>query len=125
MALEDVAKGLIKLCRKGKFFQAIDKYYDDDIVSIEPADSPGMPARQEGIDKIRAKNQWFDDNFKVHSMEVEGPFLGRGQFAVRFTLDVTNKPSGKRMTMNEMALYTVKKNKIVQEEFYYNAASGQ
>jgi SnoaL-like domain len=123
MALADLASGLVKLCRKGKFLNAVDKFYGDDIVSVEPVAGPQMPAQQSGIDAIRAKNKWFEENFEVHSVQVEGPFLGKGQFAARFTLDVTQKASGKRFPMNEMALYTVKKNKVVREEFYYNAMS--
>jgi hypothetical protein len=121
MALEDVAKGLVKLCRKGKFIQAVDKYYSDDIVSVEPVGNPQMPAEVSGIDKIRGKNEWFEGSFEVHSVQVIGPFIGKGQFAVHFTLDVTEKASGNRFPMNEMALYTVKKGKIVREEFFYNA----
>jgi ketosteroid isomerase-like protein len=121
MALADVASGLVKLCRKGKFVQAVNKYYSDDIVSVEPVDSPQMPAEQTGIDKIRNKNKWFEEAFEVHSVQADGPLVGKGQFAVRFTLDVTQKASGKRFPMVEMALYTVKKGKIIREEFYYNA----
>jgi hypothetical protein len=84
-----------------------------------------MPAEQSGIDKIRAKGQWFEEGFQVHSVQVDGPFLGKGQFAVRFVMDVTQKASGKRFTMTEMGLYTVKKGKVVREEFYYNAMPGQ
>ncbi len=123
MALADVASGLVKLCRKGKFFNAVEKFYSDDIVSIEPVGGPQMPAEQSGIEAVRAKNRWFEESFEVHSVQVEGPFLGRGQFAAHFTLDVTQKASGKRVSMNEMALYTVKKDKIVREEFFYNAMS--
>jgi hypothetical protein len=123
MALADVASGLVKLCRKGKFLNAVDKYYHDEIVSVEPMDSPQMPAEQRGIEAIRGKNQWFENAFEVHSVQAEGPFLGKNQFAVRFTLDVTQKADGKRFTMTEMALYTVKKNKVVREEFYYKPMS--
>jgi ketosteroid isomerase-like protein len=123
MALADVASGLVKLCRKGKFLNAVDKYYSVDIVSIEPVDSPHMPAQQSGIEQIREKNKWFEDNFEVHSVQVDGPFLGKGQFAVRYVLEVTPKASGQRVTMNEMALYSVKNGKVVREEFYYNANS--
>lgn len=125
MALADVASGLVKLCRKGKFLSAVDKYYSDDIVSVEPVDSPKMPAEQSGIDRIRAKNKWFEDAFEVHSVQVDGPYLGKNQFAARLTLDVTQKAAGKRFTMTEMALYSVKKGKIVREEFYYNAMPQQ
>jgi ketosteroid isomerase-like protein len=39
---------------------------------------------------------------------------------VGFRYDVTNKPSGRRMTMDEVGLYTVQGGKIVREEFFYN-----
>jgi ketosteroid isomerase-like protein len=32
------------------------------------------------------------------------------------------KPSGQRMQMNEMGLFTVKDGKIVREEFFYPTA---
>jgi hypothetical protein len=38
---------------------------------------------------------------------------------VRFTYDITNKPSGKRVTMDEIGLFTVKNGKIAREEFFY------
>ena len=36
-------------------------------------------------------------------------------------MDVTFKPAGKRCQMTEMALYTVKNDKITREQFFYNA----
>ena len=46
------------------------------------------------------------------------------QFAVRFALDVT--PSGgARMTMEEVALYTVRDGKIVEERFFAGVAAGR
>jgi len=120
MSVADVANGLVGLCRQGQFMEAIEKYYADDIVSIEPVGSPEMPARQEGIAAIKGKNQWWAENHEVHGLEIDGPFLGDGQFAVRFSMDVTPKFTGQRNQMTEMALYTVKDGKVSQEEFYYN-----
>jgi len=34
-------------------------------------------------------------------------------------MDVTKKPSGKRMTLDELGLFTVRDGKIVREEFFY------
>ena len=51
-----------------------------------------------------------------------GPFPNEDRFAVRFTFDVTNKPSGQRMTMDEVGLFTVKNGKIAREEFFYTGA---
>ncbi len=119
-SVADVANDLTSLCRQGKFFEAVDQLYSDDIVSIEPVGSPEMPARQEGIEAIKGKNKWWAENHEIHEVRVDGPFVGDGEFAVRYYLAVTPKFTGQRMEMTEMALYTVKDGKISQEEFYYN-----
>jgi len=38
---------------------------------------------------------------------------------VRFVMDVTSKDDGKRMTMDEIALYHLKNGKIAEERFFY------
>ena len=38
---------------------------------------------------------------------------------MRFVLDVTNKPSKRRITMDEIGLFTVENGKISREEFFY------
>jgi hypothetical protein len=122
MSALETGKQLVAHCRKGKFLDAVEKLYARNIVSIEPQGAPGMPAKMEGIAAVRGKNQWWMENHEVHDAQVEGPFVGpqKDQFAVRFGLDVTNKPSGQRMQMAEVALYTVNRaGKIKQEEFLY------
>lgn len=118
----DVANELVALCRQGKNLDAINALYSPDIVSIEPMGNAEMPATMKGIDAIRGKNQWWLENNEVHSASLEGPYVGENQFATHSSYDVTFKPSGQRMQMTEMALYTVKDGKIVQEQFFYNAA---
>ena len=46
-------------------------------------------------------------------------FQKSNQFIVHFKFDVTPKHTGKRMTMEEMGLYTVENGKITKEEFFY------
>jgi len=92
-------------------------------VSVEAQASPAMPARQEGIDKIRGKAEWWEANHTVHSGTAEGPWPHGDKFIVRFTYDVTAKSgpmAGQRMKLDEAALYTVKDGKVVQEEFFYH-----
>jgi hypothetical protein len=115
-----VAKELVALCREGRNLDAVNKLYSTRIVSIEPVGNEAMPAEMTGIDAIRQKHEWWDVNNEVHSMEVNGPFLGDNQFAVQFDFDTTFKPTGQRNRMSEMALYTVKDGKIVREQFYYH-----
>jgi hypothetical protein len=121
MSVADIANGLVKLCKKGMFIDAINKYYSENIVSVEPFGNEQMPAEMSGIDAIRGKNQWWAENNEVHGVEITGPYVGKGGFAVKFKTDVTAKMTGQRMTMEEVGWYTVTKGKISREEFYYNA----
>lgn len=115
-----VAQELVALCREGRNLDAVNKLYSPRIHSVESSGSPEMPAEMDGIDAIRGKHEWWDANNQVHSIEVNGPFMGEDQFAVQFTFDATFKPTGERKTMTEMALYTVREGKIVREQFFYN-----
>jgi hypothetical protein len=118
MKLEDIASGLVKFCKKGKFDRAVDAYYADDVVSVEPA---GEQKEMRGIAAIKAKGAWWAENHEVHKLTVAGPFLGKGQFVVRFTVEVTFKPEKKRFVMDELAIYTVRRGKIAHEQFFYHA----
>lgn len=119
MAVTDVAQGLVALCREGKFEEATSRYYADDIVSIEPfGDDPVA----KGIAAVKAKGDWWVANHEVHGLEVGGPYINGDQFAVRFTIDVTPKATGKRGVFDEIAVYTVKGDKIVHEVFFYGAS---
>jgi len=123
MSTAEIAKDLVDLCRQGKNMEAITKYYSKDIVSVESASSPGMPAEMKGIEAVKGKNQWWYDNHKVNSAQANGPYVGENKFAVEFIYDVTQKASGKSMKMQEMALYTVESGKIVHEHFFYNTGA--
>lgn len=102
--------------------QFVDKYYSEKIISIEGADSEEMPARMIGIEAVKGKHDWWYENNEVHGTSVEGPFIGlqKDQFAVKFTMDHTPK-GGARTQMQEIAFFTVKNDKIVQEEYLYLA----
>jgi hypothetical protein len=115
-----VAQELVALCRVGRNADAIKRFYSPNIVSVESMGNETMPAEMKGIDAINQKNEWWVANNEIHSAEVNGPLLGENQFAVQYTYDTTFKPTGKRVKMTEMALYTVKEGKIVHEHFFYN-----
>jgi hypothetical protein len=115
-----VAQELVSLCRQGRNLDAINKLYSPRIVSIEPVGNEAMPAEMSGIDAIRGKNEWWFQNNEIHSAEANGPFVGENQFAVEYTYDATFKPTGQRVLMKEMALYTVKDGKIAREQFFYH-----
>jgi len=119
----EVGKKLVDLCRKGKTTEAINTLYSPKIVSIEPQGGPTMPARMEGLAAVKGKTEWWEKNHEVHGAKADGPWPHGDRFVVRFTYEITPKTgpmSGKRITHEEAALYTVKDGKITQEEFFYH-----
>ena len=117
----DIGRKLVALCQEGKHQEAIETFYSDDIVSIEGAAQGEIPARMEGIEAIKGKNQWWFDNHEVHSSIAEGPYVAENddRFVVHFSIDVTPH-GGERMKMTEVGIYTVADGKIVEERFLYN-----
>ena len=119
MSLQSVAEKFVELCRQGKNFDVMRTMYAPDIVSVE---GDGAETRgQQPV--IRKSEKWATDN-DFHGETVSGPFYNgaagsANQFAVYFTLDVTRKSTGRRTTLEEVALYTVKGDKITREQFYY------
>lgn len=124
----ETGQKLVSLCSAGNGTEAVETLYDEKIVSIEAEGTEELPARMEGLEAIRGKNNWWYDNHEVHGQKTEGPFCGphENQFGARFEMDVTFKPTGVRSTLIEFALFTVAESepagtgKIVQEEFWYH-----
>ncbi|MEM6851345.1 MAG: nuclear transport factor 2 family protein [Pseudomonadota bacterium] len=116
-----IAQELVAGCREGREAEGLGKLYAEDAVSVEAAPMPGSDsAETKGLEGIRGKHAWWESAMEVHEATVDGPFLhGDDKFAVLFGMDVTDKQSGKRSKMREVALYTVKDEKIVREEFFY------
>ncbi|MFZ4070513.1 MAG: SnoaL-like domain-containing protein [Caulobacterales bacterium] len=117
MTIADIAKDFTDLCAAGEFEKAGEKYWAADVVSIEPMEGPMQVAK--GIDAVRGKGAWWYANHEIHSTSAHGPFVNGDQFAVRFDMDVTQKESAQRIQMQEVALYTVRDGKIVEERFFY------
>jgi ketosteroid isomerase-like protein len=116
MSTQDIARDLVNLCKQGKFAEAGEKHWADNVLSVEPmGDNPEM----RGKDAVRGKGEWWESAHTVHSALVEGPYVNGDQFVVRFKIDVTEKASGQRRTMDEVGLYTVRGGKIAEERFFF------
>lgn len=68
---------------------------------------------------VEAKCREWMEGHTVHGCTCEGPFVGSTAFAVKFRMDVTDKGTGGRSIMEEVAVYDVENGKIVREEFMY------
>ncbi len=127
MTTKEIADQLVALCRAGRNLEAVDALLSADVVSVEARGDETMPAEMRGRDVIRGKNQWWIDNHKIHSAEVKGPFPHGDRFAVIYNFVVTpvaGPMAGKKMRMEEVALYTVSDGKITREEFFYDMSGG-
>jgi ketosteroid isomerase-like protein len=118
MTTQEIANDLVALCREGKFAESGEKYWAQDVVSVEAGNPGGGDPVSRGIDAARGKGEWWANNHDVHSVEVEGPYVNGDQFAVRFKMDMTPK-GGERMSMDEVGVYTIKNGKIAEERFFY------
>jgi hypothetical protein len=118
MSLRTVASEFVKLCRQGKNFDVMRTMYAPNIVSVE-----GDGRETEGQRPVIKKSEdWVADK-TFHGETVAGPFFNGAnpdQFAVYFTLDVSPKSTGKRITLEEVGVYTVKNDKITREQFFYD-----
>ena len=101
--------------------EVIDTLYAANIVSVEATPMPDGSREMKGIGPVRGKSEWWISEHEVHSAMAEGPLVSDNRFCVRFKYDITNKKSGKRMVLDELAIYTVADGKIAREEFFYGA----
>ena len=118
----EIANKLVDLCRQGRNAEA-KVLYAEDAVSVEAFAPPGGEQVAKGLAAIQAKGEWWVANHEIHSSFVAGPWPHGNKFIVGFQMDVTNKPSGQRIKMEEMALYTIENGKIVREEFFYSGGA--
>lgn len=119
----EVGKKLVELCKAGRAREAMATLYSPEIVSVEATEGPSMPSRFEGIDAVMRKADWWESSHEIHRAEAEGPWPHGDRFIARFVYEVTPKTgpmAGKRITISEAALYTVKDGKVVKEEFFYH-----
>src|SRR5688572_22158651 len=102
MSALEIGKRYVALCKESKYDECLDELFAENAVSVEAGGPPGMDRTAKGLKAIREKGDWWRDNHTVHRAEVSGPYPNENRFAVRFFFDVTNKPSGQRIDMEEI-----------------------
>ena len=113
-----IGADLVALFNRAKFREIEDKWWSPNIESIEGA---GVNQGWRGRAAVDGKNQWWASTNTIRGASAEGPYVGSTGFAVKFRMDVEEKPSLKRWTMEEIGVYTVQNGKIIREEFMYSA----
>ena len=77
MTAAEIGSQLVALCNEGKGLEAVERFYDEKIVSIEGEASEALPQVMEGIEAIKGKNTWWYENHDIHASTAEGSFCGR------------------------------------------------
>lgn len=119
MTVTEIANDLVAICKAGDFSTPGEKYWADDVVSVEAGAPPGGDPASRGKAAAAAKGEWWVGAHEIHGTQVHGPYINGDQFTVRFQMDVTVKATGQRLSMDEIALYTIKDGKIAEERFFY------
>ena len=117
MDTREIAADCVAMAKAGNSDGIGEKYWADNVVSIEAMDGP--MARLEGRAAVKAKGEWWYGAHEIHGIETFGPYCNGDQFEIRWVMDVTQKESGQRIQMDEVALYTLKDGMIVEERFFY------
>jgi SnoaL-like protein len=73
---------------------------------------PSVQQEMKGLAAVKGKGEWWLANHEIHSASVTGPWTHEDRFVVGFQYDVTNKPSGKRMKMDEVASTVTKRSYV-------------
>ena len=98
----------------------IDEIYAENAESVEAVIPPERDLRiAKGRGAINAKREDWVSTHDIHKLETDGPYVHPpNRFAVRFEAEVTQRATGRQMTLREVAIYTVEADKIIREEFF-------
>ena len=122
MDTKQVAERLVELCREGKNDEAKNELLQRGHREHRGGRPAGHVAGEPGHRGEPPKGRMVGAAHDVHAANARGPYVLGDRFAVLFDYELTPKTgpdSGKRTTMEEVAVYTVANGKIVHEEFMY------
>lgn len=112
------AQELQAMLRQGQSFEALDKYYAENVQVYE------MPTgeKRDGREAQRAAiNEWFSRVKEMHNSGTKAITANEDdQVSCAETWFDCTFQDGNRVTMEEVAVQKWKEGKIVEEKFYYN-----
>lgn len=117
MSVQEIANKLADYCRKAEWEKAQTELYSDDIVSIEPYETPEFEKETRGMQAVIEKGKKFAGMTEaMHSIAVSEPVVAGNAFAFRLEMDMTMR--GERMKSSELCVYETKDGKVVSEQFF-------
>jgi hypothetical protein len=119
--IHEIARDFTEMLRAGQFEEAGNRFWAQDVASIEPAALPGgIRATVSGIDAARIKCNARFGASQIDEISIDGPFVTGNQFVLFLDLVIVDPASGARQPFTEIALYTVRDGQIAEERFFYD-----
>jgi hypothetical protein len=120
-AIDDVARDFTAMLRLGQFEAAGEKFWSTDVMSAEPAAlSHDIPALVSGIEAARRKIRTRFAEARIDDLGIDGPFVTGDQFALFLDMLITDPASGHAQPFTEIAIFTVRDGRIIEERFFYD-----
>ncbi len=120
-AIDDVARDYTAMLRLGQFEAAGERYWANGVTSVEPADLKiGIPAFVSGIKAARDKARFRFGTGRIDDLGIDGPFVTGDQFALFLDMLITDPASGSAQPFTEIAIFTVRDGRIIEERFFYD-----
>jgi len=118
--LVNLGRVFVQAMRDRRGIAHIDEIYAEKAESVEAVVPPGRDVRiARGRAAIKAKREDWVATHDIHKLDADGPYVHPpNRFGVRFEAEVTQKTTGRQMTLREIAVYTVEDGKIAREEFF-------
>ena len=115
MTTQEIANRLTELMRTGKWLEAQEELFSDDIVSVEP-DGGTVQGRQALAKKAQDWNEMVED---VGPTEISEALVADSYIACTLKGKMKLRGSGEEIPMDELCIYHTEGGKIVKEQFFY------
>lgn len=120
-SIHEIASQFTAMMRAGQFVAAGNRFWADDVVSMEPTDfEGGKRTTVFGVEAARIKCTASFGTAVVDEIGIDGPFITGNQFALFLDLVTVDPASGARRPFTEIALYTVRGHHIAEERHFYD-----
>ena len=119
--LNDLAQDFLSLIQSGQAVEAAEKYWAVDIVIIEPeGTTEHASATVTGFDAARDKLTCWLGHSAMEELSIDGPFITGNCFALFIDMLIKRRATGLCEPFSEIAVYTVRDDKIVEERYFYD-----
>ncbi|VAW03693.1 hypothetical protein MNBD_ALPHA04-2180 [hydrothermal vent metagenome] len=120
-SLVEIADDFTALIAAGKPQDAAEKYWATDIVCIEPDDTTEhAPAIVTGFDEAHGKLTSWLGHSAMEELSIDGPFITGNRFALFIDMLIKRRATGRCEPFSEIAIYTVRDGKIIEERYFYD-----